>query len=226
MKKYLCLCLITLLITSHQQTAQGQSADNGNWMTYIGNNGFAKRFNLWNEVQYRNYNLIGDLQQLIGRVGIGYDLTPSNNNLLLGYAYIYTERYINTTDKANSAEHRIFQQLVTKQHFGRMYLQHRYRIEERFLTDKTQLRFRYLLGLNVPLNQKNMGRGALYLSLFDEIFVNTKSPRYDRNRFYAALGYQFHPRLRAEIGFMSQAVEISERGQFQVMFFNQLPLKK
>jgi Protein of unknown function (DUF2490) len=226
MKKHLFLFLIALAICINHQTASAQTSRNGNWIAYIGNNSFAKRYNVWNEVQYRNYNLIGDLQQLIARVGVGYHLTEGNNNVLLGYALIHSERYTATGDKAATTEHRIFQQFITKQQFGRMYLQHRYRVEERFFTDKKQLRFRYLLGLNIPLNKKTMSQGAWYVSVFDELFINGESPRFDRNRMYGALGYQIRPRLRAELGFLAQGVESDQRGQLQVMFFNQLPVRK
>lgn len=61
------------------------------------------------EVQYRNYNVIGDLEQLLLRTGIGYDLGENNNNILLGYAFIHNQNYLpNSNDKVMVNEHRIF----------------------------------------------------------------------------------------------------------------------
>jgi hypothetical protein len=67
-------------------------------------------------------------------------------------------------------EHRIFQQFITKQKFGRFNLQHRYRLEERFLEDDFRMRFRYMLGLNIPITQKEMLPKTLYASVYNEIF--------------------------------------------------------
>ena len=67
-----------------------QKTDIGNWFIYFGNQQIDKKWSWWNEVQYRNYNFAGDLQQLLLRTGISYNLTENNNNVLLGYGFIKT----------------------------------------------------------------------------------------------------------------------------------------
>ena len=52
-----------------------QDTEIGNWFVYFGNQKINSKFNWHNEVQYRNYNFAGDLQQLLLRTGIGYNLT-------------------------------------------------------------------------------------------------------------------------------------------------------
>ena len=74
-------------------SAQSQDSDFGNWLIYIGNKKLSQKWNLHNEVQYRNYNTIGDLEQLLLRVGLGYTFNESKNNVLLGYGYILSENY-------------------------------------------------------------------------------------------------------------------------------------
>ena len=199
----------------------------GNWMMYFGNQKLSDRWNWHNEIQYRNYNFAGDLEQLLLRTGIGYNLSANNNNLLLGYAYIHGEPYIAGTDeKTNVNEHRIFQQFISRQQFGRFYLQHRYRIEERFIEEDFKMRFRYFLGLNVPITKKEMVSHAVYLSLYNEIFIQPKSPVFDRDRVYGALGYVFSSSLKVEAGMMAQLLESSDRAQFQIAVFNTFPLMK
>lgn len=206
--------------------ATAQRSDVGNWFIYFGNQSINKKWNWWNEVQYRNYNFAGDLQQLLLRTGIGYNLTENNNNLLLGYGFIRSERYLPNGSKTGSNEHRLYQQFITRQHFGRFFLQHRYRIEERFLPGDFQVRFRYFLSCNIPLNYKTMRTNAVYLSAYDELFLNAESPVFDRNRLYGALGYVISKYFRAEAGFMAQTLETSNRNQFQLVVFNTLPLRK
>jgi Protein of unknown function (DUF2490) len=209
------------------QSAFAQSSKNGNWFIYVGNQAINKKWNIHNEVQYRNYDFVGDLQQFVARVGIGYNLTEGNNNLLFGYAFVHSERYTTTDTKVGSNENRLWLQFTTRQRFQRVYLQHRYRAEDRYFANSVRsARLRYFLGVNVPINKPAMDKGAVYLSLYDEIFINTKSAYFDRNRWYAALGYAITPKVRTEIGFMSQGVETSQRGQFQVAVFNNLPFKK
>ena len=65
--------------------ASSQDSDFGNWLLYIGDKKLDSKWNIHNEVQYRNYNAIGDLEQLLLRTGIGYNLTENNNNILLTF---------------------------------------------------------------------------------------------------------------------------------------------
>lgn len=225
--KYFNLILSFFLIVHLPLLCVGQKTDTGNWFIYFGNQAISKKINWHNEVQYRNYNFAGDLQQLLLRTGFGLNLSEGNNNLLMGYGYILSERYTSNTDeKVTSKEHRIFQQFITKQNFGRFYTQHRYRIEERFFEDDTQYRFRYFLSLNIPINKKTLTENTLYLSAYNEIFINGHAPTFDRNRLYGGLGYQINKNFRFELGYMSQMVESSQRSQFQIILFNNLSLLK
>lgn len=197
--------------------AIGQDSNFGNWLIYFGNKQFNSKWNLHHEVQYRNYNMIGDLEQLLLRTGLGYNLAE-NTNLLLGYGYILSENYIGDTDeKFDINEHRIYQQLITKQVIKGISLQHRYRFEQRFVEDDFKLRFRYFLGLNMPLSKKETNK--YYLSAYNEIFLNTESSIFDRNRLYAGIGYKISNSVRMELGYMNQFFETSGRDQLNIITF-------
>jgi len=204
---------------------QAQENDLGAWYMYFGNNKIGKKLNFHNEIQYRNFDGIGDLEQLLIRTGIGYDLTENNNNILLGYGFILSQPYVKG-EKTENIEHRIFQQYITKQKFGRFYLQHRYRLEERFLEDDFRMRFRYLLGVNIPINNKEMLPKTFYGSVYNEIFLHLNSPTFDRNRVYGALGYVINKNMRIEAGYMNQIQENRNRGQIQIGFYNNIPFTK
>lgn len=202
-----------------------QKSDLGAWYMYFGNNKIGKKLNWHNEIQYRNFDAVGDLEQLLIRTGVGYDLTENNNNVLLGYGFILSQPYVNG-DKKENIEHRIFQQYITKQKFGRFNLQHRYRLEERFLEDDFRMRFRYMLGFNIPITQKEMLPKTLYASVYNEIFLHFDSPVFDRNRVYGALGYVINKNMRIEAGYMNQIQENRNRGQIQIGFYNNIPFTK
>jgi len=203
-----------------------QKSDIGNWLIYIGNQKINNNWTLHNEIQLRSYDIIGDTNQLLLRTGIGYNLTENNNTVLLGYGFINTQKYLpNSDDKIDFNEHRIFQQFTNRQKFNRLYIQHRYRIEERFFPNDFQMRFRYFLAINVPLNKKTMDKNAIYLSGYNEIFLNTEKPIFDRNRLYGALGYVINKNIKIEVGLMAQSLENSNRNQFQIVIFNNIPFK-
>ncbi|MGH1517805.1 DUF2490 domain-containing protein [Chryseobacterium sp. JK1] len=202
-----------------------QKNDLGAWYMYFGNNKISKKLNWHNEIQYRNFDGIGDLEQLLIRTGVGYDLTENNNNVLLGYGFILSQPYVNGEKKEN-IEHRIFQQYITKQKFGRFNIQHRYRLEERFLEDDFRMRFRYMLGFNIPITQKEMLPKTIYASVYNEIFLHFNSPVFDRNRVYGALGYVINKNMRVEAGYMNQIQENRNRGQIQIGFYNNIPFTR
>lgn len=216
MRKLLALTVLSVFTFG----ASAQDSDFGNWLIYIGSKKLNEKFNLHHEVQYRNYNAIGDLEQLLLRTGIGYNLTEGNNNLLLGYGYIGSENYDALGEKFRVNEHRIYQQFVTKQSAGRFFWGHRYRFEQRFIEDNFKMRLRYFLNLRVPLNKTTLDPGAVYVSSYTELFMDVeKETAFDRNRLYGGLGYQINPKLKMEMGYMNQFMSAINRDQFNVFLF-------
>lgn len=197
-----------------------QDSDLGNWMIYFGNKDISDRFNWHHEVQYRNYNAIGDLEQLLLRTGLGYNLTEGNNNILLGYGYILSKNYLELNDeKFDINEHRIYQQFITKQSIGIVNLQHRYRFEQRFVEDDFKLRFRYFLAFNIPLNNEELVDNTTYLSVYNELFINTEANVFDRNRLYGGIGYKVNSDVRFELGYMNQFLGNKNRDQINIVSF-------
>lgn len=208
--------LVAILLLPY--IALSQNSDFGNWLIYIGNNKLNSKWNIHNEVQYRNYNTIGDLEQLLIRTGLGYTFNDKKNNVLLGYGYILSENYISNSDnKATINEHRIFQQFTTSQTFGKVKLGHRYRFEQRFVESDFKMRFRYFLSLNIPINI--MQNNKYYLSAYNEIFLNTKTSVFDRNRLYGGIGYNINTAIRIEVGYMNQFFERSSKDQLNIITF-------
>lgn len=209
--------IAALLMWLLPMVAYSQTSDLGNWLIYFGNKQLSKKVNWHSEAQYRNYSAVGDLEQLLLRTGIGYDLTDNNNNVLMGYGYILSENYVpNTDEKATVEEHRIYQQFITKQQVGsRVSLQHRYRFEQRWIEEDFRLRLRYFLGINVFVNDAK----TIYLSAYNEIFMNTVDSAFDRNRLYGGLGYKLNDLLRFELGYMNQFLQNGNRDQINMISF-------
>ena len=224
LSRHLSYILVVMLFSIFQTKSFAQTSDVGSWFAYFGNQQKNKRWNWWNEVQYRNYNFIKNLNQLVLRTGIGYNLTENNNNVLLGYAFIHAQPYISGTDDKNSVnENRIYQQFITRQNFGPVFIQHRYRIEERFIGSDFRMRFRYLLAVTIPLNKKIIEKQAFYFSAYNEIFLRTVAPVFDQDRLYWGIGYAINNTLRVETGLMYQIFEKGNMPQLQFVFMNNIP---
>lgn len=205
------LALAFLLVSL---TATSQNKGLGDWLIYIGSKQLNEKWNLHHEVQYRNYNAIGDLEQLLIRTGLGYNI-GSRSNILLGYGYINSENFTGNGDEQITVEeHRIFQQFITKQSIGKVTLQHRYRFEQRFVESDFKTRFRYFLGINVPFKASKY-----YLSAYNEIFLNGEANVFDRNRIYGGLGYKVSKGIKIELGYMNQVFENSGRDQINIITF-------
>ena len=106
-----------------------------------------------------------------------------------------------------------------------MFLRHRFRYEQRWVDDQDfRTRFRYALFVDVPLNGEDLNKGAVYLALYNEIFINgdrdigdgRRVNTFDRNRAYAALGYSLSDTLRLQGGYMYQDTDTIEKGQIQL----------
>ena len=215
MKKLLIICLFLVPFLGYSQ-----DSSLGNWLLYFGNMKIKSDWNWHNEVQYRNYNAIGDLEQLLLRTGIGYNLTENNNNLLLGYGEILSQNYIEgTDDKVDVNEHRIYQQFITRQKIGIVGVQHRYRFEQRFVEADFKMRFRYFLSLTVPINNKEMTDQTVYFSAYNEIFLNTSGTIFDRDRLYGGFGYKLSKTVRLELGYMNQFFSKGGRDQINMITF-------
>lgn len=200
--------------------AQGQDSDFGNWLIYIGNKKIDQKWNVLNEVQYRSYNAFNDLEQLLLRTGLGYTFNDGKNNVLLGYAYIHSENYPSSGgEKVSVNENRIFQQFVIKDNIGSAKLIHRYRFEQRFVESDFKMRFRYFLAITIPIINTEKERNTVYLSAYNEIFLNTESSVFDRDRLFGGIGYSLNKNTKLEVGYMNQFFENSSRDQLNIFTF-------
>ncbi len=226
MKNGILLFLFGLFLTSNMFA---QNLELGDWLQYYGNKKYGDKWNIHHELQYRNYNAIGDLEQLLVRGGIGYNLTDNNNNILFGAAYIYSQNYKDEVegidDKENITEFRTFQQFTNFHKVSKLYVEHRLRVEQRWIREEVEnlfkMRYRYFLSLHLPINHTELIDNTWYASTYNEIFLNNNSDNtFDRNRTYVGIGYKLNEKLKLEAGYMNQFFDdIPDRDQVNLMVF-------
>lgn len=142
----------------------------------------------------------------------------------LGYGYIRTGEF--GIGKSFSEESRIYQEALLPQKIGnRFMLTHRFRYEQRFVEGQDfRTRYRYNLFLNFPLNRTDLKKGAIYLAVYNELFINGQRDIgdnrtveiFDRNRLYGALGYSVSDAMRVQLGLMEQITDNWSKRQLQL----------
>lgn len=176
------------------------------------------------DIQYRNWNLGGDLEQLLLRGGITYNPKNANIRLTSGYGHITSGTYGDSDIK--TTENRIYQEALLPHKLSeRFQLTHRFRYEQRWVENQDfRTRFRYNLFVNIPLNQPNLNKNSIYLAFYNELFINggrnignnLSVEIFDRNRFYAGLGFGVSDKLRLQAGFLEQTTDLMSKGQLQL----------
>ena len=208
------------------------------WFMYFGDHQIKGKLGVHLEGQWRRHNLLTRGQQLLLRPAINYEINP-NLSLSAGYAFVATHRYGSLPVDFPFAEHRLYQQISAKQRFGKVGVEHRFRLEQRWLERKisagatqwrNQDRFRYFIKATVPLS------GKWYFGTYNEIFLNTSRPSgvtlFDQNRAYVAIGAKINRTSRVEVGYLQQTLSrlggraFEYNHTLQVAIFSNLPLRR
>lgn len=216
------ICSTFLTTNTHSQVDNDQL---GAWYMYFFNTSFGEGpWGVQGDIQYRNWNLGGDLEQLLIRSGLTYMPKETNIKFTLGYGNITTGAFGEA--KSTSQESRIYQEALFPVKFGnRFFTTHRFRYEQRFVEGQDfRTRYRYNIFLNIALNKAGMEPGTAYLALYNELFINgqrsigeNKSVEiFDRNRFYTAIGYVIKKGLKVQAGIMNQSTNSWKKNQLQV----------
>lgn len=228
--KYIGL-VFALLIGLNFSYSQVDESQTGAWYMYFYNLKFKKStWGIQGDFQYRDWQGLGDKEQLLLRSGITY--SPKNAGVMftLGYGNITTGQF--GENDATTAESRIYQEALIPQKLGnRFYLTHRFRYEQRFVEDQDfRTRYRYNLFLNVPVNKKELTAKAIYIALYNELFINGQQDIgdgedveiFDRNRTYLGLGYVLNPKIRFQLGWMNQKTNQWGKGQLQISMHHKI----
>lgn len=225
--KKLIASLVCILILGSSVNAQIDQSNLGGWYMYFFNAKFKETgWGVQGDVQYRNWNGMGDLEQLLIRGGITYSPKKAKIKFTLGYGHVFTGAY--GPSDAVTQESRIYQEALYPLKIGsRVYLNNRFRFEQRFVEgQKFRTRYRFNLFLNVPFNNKEMTDKTVYLALYNEIFINGQKDIgngnsvgiFDRNRFYYGIGYIFKKGLKIQVGAMHQRTSSWGKHQLQFSF--------
>ena len=208
-------------------TAVADSADHiydnnfNQWFVYSGDHKVSDKWGVHLEGQWRRWEF-NTPQQLLLRPGINFHLTD-NVTLTGGYAFVSTHRAGQYPSLVPYNENRLFQQVAITHRAKRLNLQHRFRLEQRFVERRTLLpdgnrvtqghnyfnRARYMFRLTTAINEN------WYFATYNQLFINMAplkgSSAFGQNRAFAGVGFGIYKDSRLEFGYMQQTVLQSNR---------------
>jgi hypothetical protein len=224
-KSIFLLIFCTQPLLHNDLNAQIQEDQTGAWYMYFFNTTLNDSpWGIQGDLQHRNWNIAGDLEQLMLRGGLTYSPQNANIKFTLGYGNITTGAF--GSDNTTTAESRFYQEALFPVKFGnRFYTNHRFRYEQRFVENQDfRTRYRYNLFLNIALNKPEMERNTIYLAIYNELFMNGQRTVgngntvefFDRNRLYGAVGYVIQDGLKVQFGVMNQTTDSWGKNQIQL----------
>jgi hypothetical protein len=224
MKRTKCLIVAFFLTIFHFLSAQHLiSNQNHAWVTYLGNHKLTDKFSLHTEYQWRRAGGFENWQQSLARIGVDYSINQGLT-VTAGYAWVLSYPYGDMPIAHTFNEQRMWQQVNAKSKYGRFELQHRYRLEQRFMenyiknTDGTfargndlfRQRVRYRAMVLVPISRTEMLDNTLFLNVNNELFLGFGKGIgrniLDQNRMIFALGWRFNKDFNMQVGYLNQFV--------------------
>jgi hypothetical protein len=226
LKLILPVALVFFYLFSFSQEQRLASHNTIGWLAYTGTFKIKDKISIHTEYQWRRVNGLKNWQQGLLRTGVNFAIRK-DISINAGYAFAETFPYGNYPVATAFPEHRIFEQVVIKNPVGKLDINHRFTLEQRFVgkvvfqngskeTDYTFLnRMRYRIRAELPLNKDKLGENVWSILLLDEIFIgwgkNIGANIFDQNRLAFLVGYKLNQKLKFEAGYLNQILQQGKR---------------
>ncbi len=176
-----------------------------------------EKSSLWFDGHWRRMGLGAQPQQLLLRPGVQRTIAPGVR-VGGGYAYIATAPYGEAPLTAPLREHRLWQQLSLTHRAGPLSVNHRYRLEQRWIASVRSgdglapwsyaQRVRYQARAQGPLRGLAFRRGAVQAFAYDELLMpfghgTDAALRVTQNRLGAGVGVPLGAHQRLDVGYMN-----------------------
>lgn len=133
------------------------------------------------------------------RTGINYHASQKVQ-LGLGGAFLDSKHYLPGEDIEIGRQFWFYQQLRMKSKWYRYSLDHRLRLENRWIHREQDVYFnarvRYRIQFIKPLVQR------IYVRSFNELFVNLNENLFNQNRLYIGIGFKASKNLNIDFGYL------------------------
>lgn len=175
---------------------QNPEKEFGAWYMYNGSHKVANDWSLKSMAHFRFFEVTGNIQQFIGRLGANYKFNDTFS-ATLGYAYLDTDTTYEI-EGGTLIEHRAYEDLLANYKIADLGFAHRLRAEQRFFNSQTAHLLRYQLGLSYPITEK----WSSYI--YDEVFFDFDGgDAYNQNWFGLGVKYKLSKTAKLQLGYMS-----------------------
>ena len=183
MHKHLLFKLTLLFLSASSALAQ---TDVGSWLVYKNQLKLSEKLQLDTQYQHRSFTLNLAQDQNLITAGISSKITPV---FTVGGGY----RHLNTN---TFLENGMYQKAALVTSLGQLKLTNSFMLEERWIDDHFQLRYRIGITLSRQLNEKTA------ISISNEAFLTNTAGSFNQNRFIAQAAHKLSSSLRFNAGMM------------------------
>lgn len=218
------LALLLLINSCVYNSANAQEQRLSGWLMGVSTIKLNTKFLFQFDAQLRSSDKWEKSETLILRPLLSY-LLNKETAVGLGYASVSNWRTIDgIRDRVD--EQRLWQQLNINRLRGNMAIQHRFRLEERWLPEISvenrefikkgyafSSRMRYFSRIMQPLKKTVQFKQGWYWAAQNELFFNlwgaavVNKKLFDQSRTYAGCGFRLHKGLDVELGYMFTFIE-------------------
>ncbi|MGK2860539.1 MAG: DUF2490 domain-containing protein [Chitinophagaceae bacterium] len=210
------------LIYSCSFLTNAQSQFSG-WLASFNTFKTGKKTSIHADIQWRSSDELKHTQTLLLRSGLNFHVSKKITTTA-GYAFIHNRRVINGIS-GYAPEHRIWEQLVFSHKLKNIFVSHRFRLEQRFISKSSIInnelkndgsfyasRFRYFIRNVLPLQKQEKFTRGFFAALQNEVFLNMGNTAnvnrkiFDQNRAYLAIGYRVNKFVDLETGYLNQYI--------------------
>ena len=190
----------------------------GNWIGATSTLRYSERWSIFLQGELRTWEPLHNVNEVLWRVAGHYDFSKKYM-VAFGYVRVDTWPY-EASGLGKFDENRIFQEFLIKPTWGKAKVNHRFRLEQRWITTPesgTQYsnRVRYMLGFTWLLNGEKMKPGTWFAKTFNEVFVDLDEMGYwfnpgqgeaglNQNRLYGGVGKQLTSSSKLQLGVLWQ----------------------
>ena len=196
---------LSYLLTLFVFFAHGQT-DFGSWLIYKNTLKLNDQLSFDSQYQHRSFNLDLEEDQRLITAGLTYRTNP-NITFSAGYRQI-----------AAIEEHGAYQKIAIHTQFNSVRLTNTFFIEERWLANNLQIRYRFGLTASMPLSPK------LSLLLSEEAFLQNTTTSFNQNRAAVQLSHRLSEVLQLNTGLMHWQFNTFKRWVFMLSLSHNISL--
>lgn len=223
MKRYIALLSLLLSLNTFAQSPIEDQL--GSWFTYVGNYRLSDKVSISNCVQSWHYEIADNFNFLFTNVALNYYISPKVTTTF-SYGFMDSDSGFEKNGP-HTYENRLFEQIGYKHTLAKLPIDHRLRIEQRFLNKATDNvfhnRLRYRLGTKLKINK------SLFIRLNNEFITTIQTKTNDgfsENRLYGALGINVFKSANIQVGYLNRKIKGLNLHRLQLGFFYKADLRK